>query len=95
MTGPAQEYDYIVVGAGSAGCVLASRLGEDPDLSILVLEAGGSDRDPLIHIPLGMGHMHARRSHDWGYDFEPEDTTGNRAIEAMRGHPLDGTFKWS
>jgi choline dehydrogenase-like flavoprotein len=85
------EFDYIIVGAGSAGCVLAYRLGEDRDVSILVVEAGGEDRDPLIHIPLGMGRMHAKRSHDWGYDFEPEPTTADRAIEAMRGKVVGGS----
>lgn len=87
----AREYDYIIVGAGSAGCVLAHRLGEDRDVSILVLEAGGGDSDPFIHIPLGMGYMHQKRSHDWGYDFEPEAATGDRAIEAMRGKVLGGS----
>ena len=86
-----KEFDYIIVGAGSAGCVLAYRLGEDKDVSILVLEAGGGDRDPLIHIPLGMGRMHAKRSHDWGYDFEPEAATANREIEAMRGKIIGGS----
>jgi 4-pyridoxate dehydrogenase len=85
------EFDYIIVGGGSAGCVLAYRLGEDKNVSILVLEAGGSDRDPLIHIPLGMGRMHQKRSHDWGYDFEPEVATGSRGIEAMRGKIIGGS----
>lgn len=91
VAGRVQEYDYIIVGAGSAGCVLAYRLGEDRDVSILIVEAGGNDRDPLIHIPLGMGRMHDRRSHDWGYDFEPEATTENRQIEAMRGKVIGGS----
>ena len=53
-----KEYDYIIVGAGSAGCLLAYRLGADPNNRILVIEAGGPDTDPLIHIPLGLGKMH-------------------------------------
>src|SRR5690606_14455433 len=84
------EYDYVIVGAGTAGCVLAHRLGEDRDVSILVLEAGGQDRDPLIHIPLGMGRMHDKRSHDWGFDIEPDAATGDREIEAMRGKVVGG-----
>lgn len=71
--------------------MLAYRLGADPDFSVLVVEAGGWDRDPLIHVPLGMGRMHARRSHDWGYDFEPDAATCNREIEAMRGKVLGGS----
>ncbi|MFM1816349.1 MAG: hypothetical protein RLZ98_3044, partial [Pseudomonadota bacterium] len=86
-----RTFDYIVVGAGTAGCIVAGRLGENPDVSVLVIEAGGQDRDPLIHIPLGMGRMHARRSHDWGFDIEPEETTGLREIEAMRGKVVGGS----
>lgn len=85
-----EEADYIVVGAGSAGCVLAHRLAEG-GATVLVLEAGSRDWDPLIHIPLGIGLMHERRSHDWGYDTEPEPGLGGRAIEAMRGKVVGGS----
>ena len=62
----AAGYDYIVVGAGSAGCVLAHRLSEDPGATILLLEAGGSDRHPYVQIPLGLGKLQQRRMFDWG-----------------------------
>lgn len=69
-------FDYIIVGAGSAGCTLASRLTEDPEVRVLVLEAGGWDRDPWIHIPLGWGKILTKRLHDWMYDCEPEENVG-------------------
>ena len=84
------EYDYIIVGAGSAGCMLAYRLGADPNNRILVLEAGGPDTDPLIHIPLGLGKMHGKRAHDWGYDAEPEQRLNGREIE-LRGKVVGGS----
>ncbi|HEY8580481.1 MAG TPA: GMC family oxidoreductase N-terminal domain-containing protein, partial [Beijerinckiaceae bacterium] len=85
------EYDYVIVGAGSAGCVLADRLTEDGTSSVLVLEAGGRDTNPLIHIPLGLGKLHQHRMHDWGYDAEPDANMHGREIEAMRGKVLGGS----
>ena len=57
-------FDYVIVGAGSAGCVLAHRLTEDPGTRVLLIEAGGWDRDPWIHIPLGWGKILQQRLHD-------------------------------
>ena len=84
-------FDYIIVGAGSAGCVLANRLSEDPRNKVTIVEAGPMDRDPLIHIPLGIGKLHPERRHDWGYDAEPDAATNNREIEAMRGKVVGGS----
>jgi 4-pyridoxate dehydrogenase len=84
------NYDYIIVGAGSAGCLLADRLSADGS-RILVIEAGGPDRDPLIHVPIGVGKLHQRRLHDWGYDTEVEPGLAGRAIESMRGKVVGGS----
>jgi choline dehydrogenase len=81
----------VIVGAGSAGCVLAARLTEDPNVSVLLLEAGPEDRNPWIHIPIGVAKTIRNRSVNWLYATEPDPATANRAIPLPRGKVLGGS----
>ncbi|UCH73606.1 MAG: choline dehydrogenase [Rhodospirillales bacterium] len=84
------DWDYIVVGAGSAGCVLANRLSADPKTRVLLLEAGPRDRNPWLHIPVGY-YRTMLSPLSWGYDTEPEPALGNRRIHWPRGKVLGGS----
>ncbi|MDQ0382810.1 GMC family oxidoreductase [Amycolatopsis thermophila] len=84
-----QEWDYIVVGAGSAGCVLADRLSESPDNRVLVLEAGGSDLHPMVQLPVGLYRM--PRGLDWNYSAEPDPSLGGRTDKWAAGKVLGGS----
>ena len=83
-------YDYIIIGAGSAGCVLANRLSADPNNRVLILEAGGPDKHPLIHIPGAYGDLHATNN-NWAFYTEPQAKVLNRKIHLPRGKTLGGS----
>ncbi len=83
--------DYIVLGAGSAGCALAARLSEDPSVRVLLLEAGARDRNPWLHIPLGYGKTMFHPTLSWNLETEPEPALDNRRIPWPRGRVLGGS----
>jgi choline dehydrogenase len=87
----APEYDYIVVGAGTAGCLLANRLSADPSISVLVVEAGGPDRYPWIHIPAGYLYCIGNPKTDWCYTTASEEKLGFRQLPYARGKTLGGS----
>jgi choline dehydrogenase len=91
VTLQAEHYDYIVVGAGTAGCVLAHRLSESGQHTVLLLEAGGEDRNPWIHVPLGTGKVFNDKRLNWAYESEPEPALLNRVMYQPRGKVLGGT----
>ena len=85
------EADYVIVGAGSAGCALACRLSEDGRHSVLVLEYGGTDYGPLIQMPAAFSIPMNMRAYDWGYRTEPEPHLGGRRLATPRGKVIGGS----
>ena len=83
-------FDYIIVGAGSAGCVLANRLSENPDVRVLLLEAGQRDKRPEIHIPVAFSRLF-KSSVDWAYGTEPQAELNHRSLYWPRGRVLGGS----
>ncbi len=86
-----QEFDYIIVGAGSAGCVLAHRLSEDAQVRVLLLEAGGKDHSVFIHMPSALSYPMANPRYTWMYESEPEPFMNQRRIHCPRGKVIGGS----
>ena len=85
------EYDYVIAGAGSAGCVLANRLTEDPAVRVLILEAGPRDLNPFIHMPAGVYKVWKNARINWNYASDPQAELAGRAIPVPRGRVLGGS----
>ena len=86
-----RAFDHVIVGAGSAGCVLANRLSADPDCSVLLIEAGGKDRNPLFRLPMLMGRLFHSGIYNWRYHTEPVPTLDGRSLYWPRGKVLGGS----
>ncbi len=86
-----ESYDYIVIGAGSAGAIVASRLSEDPNCTVLLVEYGGSDRSVFIRMPSALGIPMNSKKYNWGFKSEPEPHLNNRRMNCPRGKVLGGT----
>lgn len=91
VAGWTHEADIVIVGAGTAGCVLANRLSEDAATQVILLEAGGEDRHPLIRIPVGFTKVVQRPELNWGYTSEPEPAMNGRTVPVPRGRVLGGS----
>ena len=85
-----REYDYVVVGSGAAGCAVANRLSEDPSTTVLLLDAGGRDLSPLIHIPVGFTRLTSPRV-NWGFETAPQPELNNREMWYPQGRTLGGS----
>lgn len=85
------QFDYIVVGAGAAGCVVASRLSENSTIKVLLVEAGGSDKTPIIAMPAALPFAYQSKKLGWGYEAGPEPHLGGRSIDEKRGRVMGGS----
>ncbi|HEY9037080.1 MAG TPA: FAD-dependent oxidoreductase, partial [Pseudomonadales bacterium] len=85
-----QQYDVIVIGAGSAGCALAYRLAKDSALHVLLLEAGSAARNPMMHMPLGFAFLFKPHKNNWAYKTQPEQQLNQRRVDLPRGKVLGG-----
>src|SRR6056297_2658890 len=86
-----ETFDYVIIGAGSAGCVLANRLTKDPNVSVALVEAGGRDTNPWIHVPAGYYRTMLDESVTWQYGAGPEPQLDGRIVPWPRGRVLGGT----
>ena len=91
MSSPSDTYDFIVAGAGSAGCVLADRLTQSGRHRVLLVEAGPEDTNPWLHVPVGYGRLFTDPIHNWLFTHEPEPSSGNRPIPEPRGKVIGGS----
>ncbi len=89
--GNGEHFDYVIVGGGSAGCVLASRLSEDPATSVCLIEAGPPDRSPLIHIPAALFALMRHKTLNWRFETEPQKQMNGAAVYIPRGRSLGGS----
>lgn len=85
------SFDYVIAGAGSAGCVLANRLSADPRISVCLIEAGPADRSPLIHVPIGMASLYNHAKLNWRYQTVPQKLANDRVVYTPRGKVLGGS----
>ena len=85
------EYDYVIVGAGSAGCVLANALSRDGKYQVLILEAGKMDRNLMIHIPAGVYRAYKDKKINWNYESAPEPALDGRSVPTPRGRVVGGS----